>query len=66
MYDKAFILFIPATGRFFYEFKNKRVCTAWCLAGAKLFSSESKLKEIEDILNDRKIKFERKEVSISI
>lgn len=64
--NKAYLLFIPATGRFFYDYKNKRVCTAWCLAGAKLFSNLTDIEAIEKILNDRKIVFQRKEITVDI
>jgi len=28
---------IMVGNRFFYDYKNRRIKTAWCLAGAKLF-----------------------------
>ena len=51
--------------RFFYKYKNKRVQTAWCLAGAKLFIEDSlDLKGIEEILKLRGKQWERKVVQV--
>lgn len=54
--------------RFFSTYKNKRVNTAWSLAGAATFlpgnSNTTKIDYIENVLVKKKIKFERQIVSI--
>ena len=54
------VFVIKIRERFFYEYKNNRVNTAWCLAGAKLFRKQSSdFEKIEKVLNKKKIKFEK-------
>ena len=54
------VFVIKIRERFFYEYKNNRVNTAWCLAGAKLFSNHfGEFEQIENVLNKKKIKFEK-------
>jgi hypothetical protein len=51
---------IKIKNRFFSEYKNNRINTAWSLAGAKIFRNGSDdLLKLEKVLNDRKIKYER-------
>jgi hypothetical protein len=55
------VFVIKIRERFFYEYKNNRINTSWCLAGAKLFSPfcSSELEKLEKVLNEKKIKFEK-------
>lgn len=52
---------IKVGDRYFHNYKNKRITTAWCLAGAKLFrpSDMDAIIQIETILNKKNYKFER-------
>jgi hypothetical protein len=53
--------------RFFSDYKNKRVLTAWSLAGAKLFLDGSGVKTIdyyEEVLHKKGYKTERKLVRL--
>ena len=51
--------------RYFSHFgKNKSVHTAWCLAGADLFNF-NRIKEVTDILDIKKKKYQVKRVVIS-
>ena len=51
---------IKIRDRFFYEYKNKRINTAWSLAGAKLFTPFcDELEKLEKVFAERKVKFEK-------
>ena len=51
---------IKIKNRFFCEYKNNRINTAWSLYGAKFFSCDnSQYKKIEKILIEKKVKFEK-------
>lgn len=47
--------------RYFYRWKNNRLCTAWTLAGAKLFTES----EIERCFEIAKNAFDRKDVEVT-
>ena len=54
------IFAIKIKDRFFFDYKNKRIKTAWSLAGAKLFTPFSdELVKLEKVFNDKKVKFEK-------
>ena len=54
------IFAIKIKDRFFYEYKNKRINTAWSLAGAKLFTPFcDELEKLEKVFEERKLKFEK-------
>jgi len=46
---------IKVGDRFFSHYKNKRICTAWCLAGSMIFqlSDEHKVEKYEKILHEK-------------
>ena len=47
---------IMVNDRYYYKHSKKRISTAWCLVGAKLFFAHGKLSaiiEIEDILKNK-------------
>lgn len=51
---------IKIRDRFFYEYKNKRINTAWSLAGAKLFAPFcDELEKLEKVFAEKKVKFEK-------
>lgn len=52
---------IKVGDRYYHNYKNRRLQTAWCLAGAKLFrpSDIDSIIKIETILKNKKYKFER-------
>lgn len=51
---------IKIRDKFFYEYKNKRINTAWSLAGAKLFTPFcGELEKLEKFFADKKVKFEK-------
>jgi len=53
-------IFVVKIGeRFFYDYKNKRIKTAWCLAGAKLFRDYEFDTKFKKILEGKKYKFEK-------
>jgi hypothetical protein len=59
--QKAIVLQVG--DRFFNSYKNKRIQTAWSLAGAKLFQDyphDHKLKEAEKALLSKGYKFTRR------
>ncbi len=54
------IFVIKIKDRFFYEYKNKRIKTAWSLVGAKLFTPFcDELEKLEKVFTEKKIKFEK-------
>ena len=54
------IFAIKIKDRFFYEYKNKKINTAWSLAGARLFTPFSdEVEKLEKIFTDKKVKFEK-------
>ena len=54
------IFAIKINNRFFYEYKNKRINTAWSLAGAKLFTPLAyEIEKLEKVFTDKKVKFEK-------
>lgn len=54
------IFAIKIKDRFFYEYKNKRINTAWSLAGAKLFTPfTEEVEKLEKLFFDKKVKFEK-------
>lgn len=54
-------LVILIGNRFFYRYKNKKIFTAWCLAGAKLFQPCDNI-EVDKIISVARKKGKKVEV----
>lgn len=52
-YNKAKV--IQVGNRFFNSYKKNRICTAWCLAGAKLFGiyDDQEINKAVDVLKQK-------------